>query len=123
MLTLEDLGGAQAEDTAAETWPQLPVRLLDVKGRTIPLDDNLRLVPAHHVWVGNVHGSCVARARPSARCRCRTRAGGQPTGACGGTGGSNLNYFTYGLINKHLYLLYVSHRGILIMYLMKKNVV
>ena len=51
-----------------------------------------------------MHGSCVARARPSARCRCRTQAGGQSTGAWGGTGGSNLNYFTYGLINKHLYL-------------------
>ena len=81
MLTLEDLSGAQAEDTAAETWPQLPVRLLDVKGRTIPLEDILRHVPAHHIWVGNVHDSCVARARPSARCRCRTRAGGQSTGA------------------------------------------
>ena len=45
-----------------------------------------------------MHDSCVARARPSARCRCRTRAGGQPTGASEGAGGSNLNYFTYGLI-------------------------
>ena len=105
MLTLEDLGGAQAEDTAAETlleltmsYKNLPARLLDVKGCIIPLDDILRHVPAHHVWVGNVNGSCVARARPSARCRCRTQAGGQPTAAWGGTGGSNLNYFTYGLI-------------------------
>ena len=72
--------------------------MLDVKGRIIPLQDNLRIVPAHHVWDGNVHDSCVARARPSARCRCRTRAGGQPTGASEGAGGSNLNYFTYGLI-------------------------
>lgn len=98
MLTLEDLSGAQAEDTAAETWPELTMSYKNLPCRIIPLEDNLRLVPAHHVWVGNVHGSCVARARPSARCRCRTQAGGQSTGAWGGTGGSNLNYFTYGLI-------------------------
>ena len=64
-----------------------------------------------------MHDSCVARARPSARCRCRTRAGGQPTGASEGAGGSNLNYFTYGLIRyylvdkhyKHLYLLNIYY--------------
>ena len=52
MLTLDDLSGAQAEDTAAETWPELtmsyknlPAGLLDVKGRIIPLEDNCSRSP------------------------------------------------------------------------------